>query len=145
MIAYLFLTLGCGGTLAAAYAVAPAGRGAHRYVASRSKLRAEAATAQGAADELAAALVATWSERDRLAAQHEEDQLLLASAEQLVQDLEARLRAFDATCAENTSLRAELENITAIRPLQGADGGPPAAVMPLAKAPFALSRFSEPR
>ncbi|MGW6911485.1 hypothetical protein [Streptomyces sp. NPDC054940] len=117
MIAYAFLALGAAGTAGVLYAVAPAGRGLHRYVVPRSVLRAEAAQAEANADELAAHLVSVCTEREELAAERDEALGLLGRAELLVADLEGQLKAFDSTCAENSRLRSELANATAIRPL----------------------------
>ena len=146
VIAYFFLTLGAGGTAAVVYAVAPAGRGLHRYVMPRSKLRAIAAGAEADADMLAAELVSVCDERDLLMAKHEEALALLGKAEQLVTELEEQLRAFDSTCAENTRLRAELANATAVRPLPCPAPAEPAAVavVSLHKLPLALEPVAQP-
>lgn len=115
MIAYVFLALGTAGTAGMIYAVVPAGRGLHRYVVPRSVLRAEAARHEATAAELACKLVGLASEHDAVAAQRDELSAALEKAGLRIGDLEDQLRAFDSTCAENSRLRADLANATAVR------------------------------
>ncbi|WP_128803678.1 MULTISPECIES: hypothetical protein [unclassified Streptomyces] len=117
MIAYLLLSLGTAGTAAVLYQVAPAARGAHRYVVPHSVLRAEAARKDAQADELACKLVGLCAELDGA---YEELHTALTgkeSAEQRIKELEQQLKAFDAICAENTQLRSDLANARAVRQL----------------------------
>lgn len=121
MIAALFLTLGTAGTAGVLYAVAPAGRGLHRYVVPRAQLRAEAAKSSEAADELACKLVGLTSELEGAYAELRAALTDKEKAEQVAAGLEEQLRGFDALCEENSELRASLANATAIRPLRPAD------------------------
>ncbi|WP_426568142.1 hypothetical protein [Streptomyces canus] len=106
MIAYVFLALGCGGTAAVAYAVAPAGRGLHRYVMPRAKLRALAERAEADANRLAAELCRACDERDEALG-------LLAKAEVLVADLEAQLSK-DAPSREAVPAPSPADDISAL-------------------------------
>ena len=117
MIGYVFLTLGSLGTAAVGYTVAPAGRGLHRYVVPRSVLRAEAAQEAATAEELAGKLCGLASEYEGVAAERDVLLALLGRAERLIADKEEQLLAFDALCAENTQLRADLDNARAMRQL----------------------------
>ncbi|HEY6116156.1 MAG TPA: hypothetical protein VI172_09380, partial [Candidatus Dormibacteraeota bacterium] len=113
-MAYLFLAVGTSGTSAALYFVAPAGRGLHRYVVPRSKLRAELARAEAEAEELACKLAAVTSELDAVTADRTALRATLGKAEQLVKDAEDEAEQLRET---NRSLKATLSNATAIRPL----------------------------
>lgn len=115
MIAYVFLALGTAGTAGLIYAVAPAGRGLHRYVVPRSMLRAEAARHQAAAEELACKLIGLASEHNSVTVHRDDLTAALEQARLRIADLEDQLRAFDSTCSENSRLRAELANATAVR------------------------------
>ncbi|SHI65804.1 hypothetical protein [Streptomyces sp. 3214.6] len=148
MIAYAFLILGCGGTAVVVYAIAPAGRGLHRYVAPRSKLRAEAARAAGQVEELACKLAAVTSELEAVTVDRDGLRANLGKAEQLVKDAEDEAKQLRET---NRSLRAALSNATAIRPLTPvkAIAPPPSPVpssvaVPLHMAPIAHSPAAEP-
>ncbi|WP_250754621.1 hypothetical protein [Streptomyces sp. G1] len=121
MIGYVFLALGTAGTAGVLYAVAPAGRGAHRYVVPRSKLRAEAAKASAEAEELACKLIGLAAEIEGTYEELREALTGKEKAEQQVALLERQLKGFDELCAENTALRAHLANLAAVRPLPAAD------------------------
>lgn len=131
MMTYAFLTVGTLGTAACMYAVAPAGPGAHRLVMTRRQLRADCARRQAEAEELSCKLVGLASEHDAVTAERDEAREQLGNAEQLVADLEEQLRTFDATCAENTQLRADLANARAMRQLTAAPSpAPDASALP---------------
>ncbi|MFF3847994.1 hypothetical protein [Streptomyces sp. NPDC002328] len=146
MIEYAFLALGTGGTAAVAYAVAPAGRGLHRYTVPRSKLRAMAARAEADASELAELLDSVCDERDKLAVHYGQVRALLGKAERLVADAEDEARQLREANAE---LRARL--LAAVRPVLAVTAVPIPATptpsdvaMPLHRAPFAISPTSKP-
>ncbi|WP_329214936.1 hypothetical protein OG352_05570 [Streptomyces sp. NBC_01485] len=148
MIAYLSLAVGASGTVAAVYFVAPAGRGLHRYVAPRSKLRADLARADAEAEELTCKLTAVTSELDAVTADRNGLRANLGKAERLVLDAEVEAGQLRET---NTSLRAALSNATAIRPLMAVKAltPPPTPVpssvaVPLRKASLAHSSAAEP-
>lgn len=148
MIAYAFLALGCGGTAAVAYAVAPAGRGLHRYVAPRSRLRAEAVRLSAEVADLTSRLVAVGAELEAVTGQRDEGRQLLGKAEQLVTDTEAEARQLREA---NRALKAQLANLTAIRPLHAMQDlaapstpKPSAVVVPLHASPLAHSPAAEP-
>ncbi|MFJ2004743.1 hypothetical protein [Streptomyces chartreusis] len=138
MIAYLFLGLGAAGAAGVIYYLAPAGRGLHRYVVPRSVLRAEAVTSTAAADELACKLVGLASEHDAVCGQRDDLVAALEKAGIRIADLEDQLRAFDMTCAENSRLRSELANATAMRSaLPGLSPADDASALPDALQEFA--------
>jgi hypothetical protein len=128
VIAYTFLALGCGGTAAVVYAVAPAGRGLHRYVVPRSKLRAEAARLENEVEDLTSRLVAVGAELEAVTGQRDEALSRAGKAEQIAVDSERdaqRLRE------ETGVLKARLANLTAVRPLTSVKAlVPPASPTP---------------
>ncbi|SMF85983.1 hypothetical protein [Streptomyces sp. Amel2xC10] len=148
MIASVFLTLGVGGTAAVIYAVAPAGRGLHRYVVPRSRLRADLARADAVAEELTTKLVGLVAELDAVVGERDEARALLGKAEQLVTDTEADAKRLREA---NQALKARLANATAIRPLAPvtpltppATPTPSSVVVPLHAAPLPHSPAAEP-
>ncbi|WP_416976662.1 hypothetical protein [Streptomyces sp. T028] len=148
MIEVVFLALGCGGTAAVAYAVAPAGRGLHRYVVPRSRLRAEAVRLSAEVEDLTSRLVAVGAELEAVTGQRDEGRRLLGKAEQLVTDAEAETRELRTA---NQQLRALLANANAVRPLVPVNAltapstpKPSAVVVPLPASPLAHSPAAEP-
>jgi len=148
VIAYVFLSAGVTGTAAALYFVAPAGRGLHRYVVPRSKLRADLARAEAEAEELACKLGALTSELDAVTADRNALRADLGKAERLVSDAEGEATRLGEA---NKALKAQLSNVTAIRPLvpvkalaAPATPMPSSVAVPLHKAALALSPASEP-
>ncbi|MET7477960.1 hypothetical protein ABZT17_26835 [Streptomyces sp. NPDC005648] len=117
MIGYLLFSLGTAGTAVAAYAAAPAGRGVHRYVVPRAQLRAHIAGLEGQNEELVCKIFGLTSELDGAYDELREALVGKEKAEQQVEDLEVQLKGFDATCADNSRLRADLANATAMRQL----------------------------
>lgn len=117
MIGYLLLALGGTGTAAAFYYAAPAARGTHRYVVPRPVLRA---TITGLEEQLAdrdTKLVGINAELNGAYDELRDALIGKESAEKQAAELEQELTAFDAVCADNTRLRAELANATAVRQL----------------------------
>ncbi|MHC3474643.1 hypothetical protein ACYF6T_38940 [Streptomyces sp. 7R007] len=117
MIGYVLLTLGTTGTAGVLYAVAPAGRGAHRYVVPRSVLRAQAARKDAQIEELACKMIGLAAELDGAYDELRSALTGKEAAEQRVTELEEQLKAFDQLCADNMQLRADLANATAMRQL----------------------------
>lgn len=117
MIGYLLLALGATGTVGVLYYVAPAARGAHRYVVSRATLRAEAARSEAQAEERACKLVGLTSELDGAYVELRDALIGKEAAEERVADLEQQVKAFDAVCADNVELSSALANATAVRQL----------------------------
>ncbi|WP_155054537.1 hypothetical protein [Streptomyces blattellae] len=153
MIAYVFLALGAAGTAGVLYAVAPAGRGVHRYVVPRSQLRAEAARSTAVAEELACKLRGLASELDGVyeeldCARDERDNALAdkEKAEDLAAELREQLREADGLREANRALKAQLANARRVTPLppHGATLPPDARVMPLHQAPFAVNPAPRP-
>jgi uncharacterized coiled-coil DUF342 family protein len=122
VIAYVCLALGTAGTVVVLYAVAPAGRGLHRYVVPRSTLRAEAARSAAEAEELACKLVALAGELDAVGGERDDLKASLAEAGQRIAEFEEQLRDAAELRETNTALTSELANIRAIRPLSADDG-----------------------
>lgn len=141
MIGYVFFALGTGGLSAVVYAVAPAGRGLHRYVVPRSQLRAEAARHSAEAEQLACKLVALAAELDGAAVENSNLTADLAKAGLRITDLQEQVRDRDHLREANTALMSELANLRAIRPLPAHGDVPPTGTtpVPLSQAPFALS------
>ncbi|MGW6292439.1 hypothetical protein [Streptomyces sp. NPDC055058] len=121
MIAYLLLSAGTAGTLAVAYSVAPAGRGLHRYVVPRSRLRADIGRLEREADDLTCTVIQLAGENTVLRKERDEASELAATGQEQILLLHEQLAAFDQLCLENTQLRAQLANATAYRPLTAAD------------------------
>lgn len=121
MIAWVFLSAGVAGSVAVAYYTAPAGRGLHRYVVPRARLRAEVRRLEREADDLTCAVIRISGERDVACKQRDEFSDDLVDARQQIVGLQEQLTAFDRLCAENTELRSQLANATAYRPLTAAD------------------------
>ncbi|MFB7596932.1 hypothetical protein [Streptomyces sp. NPDC056160] len=148
MIEYLFLSAGIAGTGALVYFTAPAGRGLHRYVAPRPRLRADLARLEREADQLSCVVIRLTAENTVLGKERDAANEARAEAEQQITGLEEQLAAFDQLCAENTRLRADLDNARAIRPLPTSDDAPtlPHGIrpVPLGQAPFALGPAPEP-
>ncbi|GHA01036.1 hypothetical protein ACFOOM_12445 [Streptomyces echinoruber] len=118
MIAYVFLSVGVVGAGAAVYFAAPAGRGAHRLVQPRSALRKDIARLEAEADRLACQLMSALAGRQEALRERDDALKALAEASRQIADLQKQLGAFDQLCAENTELRAELANATAMRQLR---------------------------
>ncbi|HET6635053.1 MAG TPA: hypothetical protein VFH77_08475 [Streptomyces sp.] len=142
MIGYLLLSAGVIGTAACGYYVAPAGRGAHRYLVPRSVLRAEAVCLQVENEQMARTVIKLTSEVALADKAHDAAQESLSEARTRIRVLEEQLAELDVLRAENTRLRADLDNVRAVRPLTAAadeaptvPGGIP--VMPLQQAPLA--------
>jgi len=128
MIAWISLAVGATGAGACAYFVAPAGRGAHRLVMSRSQLRANCARLDRECDDLAQAVheraseaEAAFEELDATRDERDEAQIALEKAALRIADLEEQLRAFDQLCSENTEMRSAVANAHAVRPLSDRD------------------------
>lgn len=117
MIAYAFLAGGVAGAGALVYFVAPAGRGLHRHVVPRAKLRADIARLEAEAESLACNIVGLLLSRHEARRERDDALEALTVASVRIDDLEKQLTAFDALCAENTQLRAELDNARAMRQL----------------------------
>lgn len=147
MIAELFLAVGVSGTAAAAYFVAPAGHGMHRYVVPRSQLRADLARAERHVEELFCQLIAATSELEATAVERDSLRAHLGKAERLVTDVESEATTLREA---NKALKATLANATAVRPLTPVHALPPvapplsSAAVPLSQAPFAHSPAPEP-
>ncbi|MFF0597848.1 hypothetical protein [Streptomyces antibioticus] len=148
MIASFLLVLGVGGTAAVVYAVAPAGRGLHRYVVPRSRLRADLARAERQAEELTSNLVGLAAELDAVTGERDQALALLGKAEQLVKDCEADAKQLREA---HQALKARLANATAIRPLAAvvpltppATPVPSSVVVPLHAAPLTPGPAAEP-
>lgn len=139
MIEYLFLGIGTAGTAAVAYAVAPAGRGLHRYVVPRKQLRAEVARTERTAEELTCKLVGLAAELDAVTTQRNDYKAALEKAGQRIADLEEQVRDRAQLRERGTALEALLANATAVRPLPVKPSPPAAAPVPLNGAPFALN------
>lgn len=140
MIEALLLSAGVGGTAAALWYIAPAGRGLHRYVVPRARLRADIVRLEREADDLVCALLRATTENTALRKDRDQAREALSAARTRIADLGEQLTSFDSLCAENTRLRADLENARAIRPLPVDDAptvpqGIP--VLPLSQAPLA--------
>ncbi|MEU7403842.1 hypothetical protein [Streptomyces sp. NPDC044948] len=143
MIETLLLSAGVGGTAAALWYVAPAGRGLHRYVVPRSRLRADIARLEREANDLTCAVLRLSTENTTIGKDRDAAHDALADSRLHNVELERQLAAFDQLCSENTRLRAALANARAVRPLPAADGDEPTVpqgipVLPLDQAPFAL-------
>lgn len=141
MIEILLLSAGVGGTAAALWYVAPAGRGLHRYVVPRARLRADIVRLEREADELTCALLRLSTENTAIGKDRDAAHDALAETRLHNAELGKQLAAFDQLCSENTQLRADLANARAVRPLPVDDAptvpqGVP--VLPLPQAPFAL-------
>lgn len=128
MIAWISLAVGVSGTGAALYFVAPAGRGAHRFLMTRSQLRANCARLDRENDDLAQAVharaseaEAAFDELDATRDERDEAQSALEKAVLRIAELEEQLRVFDLLCGENTELRSALANAHAVRPLSARD------------------------
>lgn len=128
MIAWISLAVGATGAGACAYFVAPAGRGAHRLVMTRAQLRANCARLDRESDDLAQAVhqraseaEAAFEELDATRDERDEAQIALEKAVLRIAELEEHLKTFADVCAENTRLRAHLDNAHAIRPLPARD------------------------
>ncbi|MFJ6841410.1 hypothetical protein ACIQRE_01935 [Streptomyces griseoluteus] len=117
MIEILFLGAGAAGVAGVAYWAAPAARGAHRYVVPRAVLRAEAARASAAADQMASDLLALNARLHHTLSQRNAALRLLHQAEQLVEQLDEQVADRQQLAAEVTRLRAALANATAVTPL----------------------------
>ncbi|WP_406168965.1 hypothetical protein [Streptomyces sp. NBC_00996] len=117
MIGYVFLSVGALGTAVVAYHLAPAGRGAHRYVVPRAVLRAEAARSTAAADELACKLIGLASELDATTVERNDFKAALEKADLRIAELEEQVCDRDQLREANTALKAALNNAHAIRPL----------------------------
>ncbi|MCQ9178715.1 hypothetical protein KMT30_06655 [Streptomyces sp. IBSBF 2953] len=149
MIAYLFLAVGASGTAAAAYFVAPAGHGLHRYVVPRSTLRADLARKERQVEELACRLTGALSELGSVEGERDRLRAELGKAEQLVTDAEGEASEHRR---ENRALKAALANANAIRPLVPVHALPPApstpvpssTAVPLSQAPIAHRPAPEP-
>lgn len=148
MIETAFLALGCCGTAVAAYAVVPAGRGLHRYVVPRSRLRADLARADAEAEELTSKLVGLAAELDAVTRERNEGWALLGKAEQLIADTEADAQQLREA---NQALKARLANLNAIRPLVPVEAlrppatpTPSAVAVPLCASPLSQSPAAEP-
>lgn len=144
MIAALFLALGGAGTAAVAYYVTP--HGAHRYVAPRSVLRAEAARSTAAAEDLACKLVGLASEFDAMRAERDDLKTGRDNDRRRIADLEARVRDRDELQARVRALAAELANARKVSqlPVHGDTPPPGVHVLPLSRAPFALGPAAKP-
>ncbi|MET9158248.1 hypothetical protein ABZX56_11010 [Streptomyces parvulus] len=142
MIEFLFLSAGLAGTAAAVSYVALPGRGVHRYVVPRAKLRADVRRLEHEADDLVCALLRATTQNNALRKDHEAVSEALKDSRLHNADLHKQLAAFDRLCAENTELRAALDNARAVRPLTAAVDAPTVPhgipVLPLAAAPIAL-------
>lgn len=117
MIEYAFLGVGVAGAVAFVYYVAPAGRGLHRYVMPRAALRADIARLEREADQLTCNVARLLIGRHQALEERGDALEDLTQASLRIADLEKQLEAFDALCAENTQLRAELDNARAMRQL----------------------------
>ncbi|MFD4258186.1 hypothetical protein ACFWR9_11285 [Streptomyces sp. NPDC058534] len=141
MIEILLLSAGVGGTAAALWYVAPAGRGLHRYVVPRAQLRADVVRLEHEADDLTCALLRVTSENTALRKDRDTTREALKAARARIASLGKQLTSFDSLCAENTELRSQLANATAVRPLPVDDDAPTVPqgtpVLPLTEAPFA--------
>ncbi|WND34005.1 hypothetical protein RI578_06715 [Streptomyces sp. BB1-1-1] len=147
MIEYLFLSAGAGGAASVLWYVAPAGRGLHRYVVPRARLRADVVRLEREADDLTCALLRVTTENTALSKDRDTARDALKAARARITDLAEQLVTFDSLCAENTRLRADLENARAIRPLPAADDAPTLPqgipVLPLSEAPLAQPPTSD--
>ncbi|MEV4033446.1 hypothetical protein [Streptomyces umbrinus] len=128
MITWISLAVGVSGTGAALYFVAPAGRGAHRFLMPRSQLRANCARLDRENNDLAKAVhrqaseaEAALEELDATRDERDDVQSALEKAALRIAELEEQLRAFDQLCGENTELRSALSNAHAVRPLAARD------------------------
>jgi hypothetical protein len=143
VIAYVFLAGGMAGAGALVYYVAPAGRGLHRYVVPRAQLRAKIARLEREADDLACAVTRLTSENTVIGKERDAANEACAEAGRRIAALEERLTEFEELRAENTRLRADLDNARACRPLTAAPDAPTvpqgSRVLPLPEAPFALN------
>ncbi|MGW3152715.1 hypothetical protein [Streptomyces sp. NPDC001089] len=130
MISEVLFGTGAAGVVALVYYVAPAGRGAHRHVVPRAMLRAEIRRLERESTSLACAV--NRSRTEVLSTRAERDQAweALGKAERLVTDLEKQLSPFDALCAENTRLRADLDNARSMRQLSAGPPPPDASALP---------------
>lgn len=150
MIGYVLVIIGALATAVVLYAVAPAGRGAHRLVAPRPQLRATITRLETEAQDRDTKLVGALSELDGV---HEEldatrdarDNTLAAleKAEVRITELEEQLRDADQLRQTNTALKAQLANALAVSSLPPHAAPPPsvraARPVPLHRAPFAVS------
>ncbi|MFE2469773.1 hypothetical protein [Streptomyces mirabilis] len=117
MIGEVLLSVGAAGASVCFYFVAPAGRGIHRYVVPRALLRARIAQLEKEADSMVCAVKRSLTDVQAARKERDEAWVALNKAEQLVADLEKQLSPFDELCAENTRLRADLDNARAMRQL----------------------------
>jgi hypothetical protein len=117
VIAYVLLSVGTGGVAALIYYVAPAGRGAHRYVVPRRQLRAEIARLEKEANSMVCAVSRSLTDVQAARTERDEAWKALHKAELLVADLEKQVADRDEVREENTRLRAELANAQAVRQL----------------------------
>lgn len=117
MIAETLLSVGAAGASVCLYFVAPAGRGVHRYVATRAMLRSRIAVLEREADSMVCAVKRSLTDVQAARTERDDAWEALNKAEQLVADLEKQLSPFDELCAENTQLRADLDNARAMRQL----------------------------
>ncbi|MFJ4551037.1 hypothetical protein ACIP4X_17725 [Streptomyces sp. NPDC088817] len=128
MIAYAFLTISVAGVGAVAYYVAPAGRGAHRYVVPRSMLRAEAARHAAAAEEATCKLVGLAVEFDAVSVERDDLEAALDKAGRRIDELEEQVRDRDQLREANTALQAALANARKVSQLPPhGDTQPPSA------------------
>nr|WP_162934288.1 hypothetical protein [Streptomyces scabiei] len=153
MIGYVFLTVGVLATAVVIYAVAPAGRGLHRFVVPRSRLRRELRLTllelAGAEEHIAgleSALSAGTSSWEWMAGQLTAAEEALEKAQRQHAELEEQLREVDQLRVTNTALQAQLANANAIRPLTVAAAPPPRGprVVALHQAPLATGPAHEP-
>ncbi|MET7776267.1 hypothetical protein ABZU94_10685 [Streptomyces mirabilis] len=117
MIGEILLGVGAAGASVCFYFVAPAGRGIHRHVVPRAVLRAQIARLEQEADSMVCAVSKSLTDVQAARVERDEAWEALNKAERLVADLEKQLRPFDELCAENTQLRADLDNARAMRQL----------------------------
>lgn len=117
MIGEILLGVGATGASVCLYFVAPAGRGIHRYVVPRAMLRAKIGQLEREADAMVCAVKRSLTDVQAARVERDEAWTALNKAEGLVADLEKQLGPFDELCAENTRLRAELDNARAMRQL----------------------------
>lgn len=117
MIAYALGSVGVVGAVAFVYYMAPAARGAHRYVVPRSELRAEIVRLEGKADALVCTVTRTAIAAHAARADREEAWAMLGKAEGLVADLEKQVADRAELLAETIRLQAELDNARSMRQL----------------------------
>ncbi|MEI5520725.1 hypothetical protein WB388_08930 [Streptomyces brasiliscabiei] len=149
MIGYVLLIVGGIATAVVVYAVAPAGRGLHRYAVPRAQLRATISRLETDVDDRSTKLLGALSELDGAhealdATRDERDNALAAleKAESQVTELHEQLRDADQLREANTALKAQLANALAVSslPPHASPSAPDTSVLepvPLHRAPLA--------